>query len=554
MPETRARDSQGHHIQAHHIQGRDIVAENQKSSRRIRRYFVSITVANAFISIVALTILGIFFGFVTQLVTVTSLYSKVTSAADQLRIDNDPLLGPAARPPFDTLKSDVSLLRLAVQTVERHGVKVTTSSIFAHSLSLIDRGLGQLEEERFSQSGQASVQTGARMITAASIASTDAELAPSNFLEQFGYWGLAFGVFALVGVSYLSMLILAAVNGVLRWNADVIRQAQDISVRTDVSVKSVPYTKLFPGAELLAAQSALISGEFTRQVKEQRALVTSNRKLAKKLSATIKEMDASRDEFRRGARLAAVGNIAGSVSHEINNPVTGVMGYLAFVRKRNRDESLKIYLDKAMREVERIGRIAKSLLVFSRRSAQPVLTPFDIGPSIDNVKTLVEIPLHEASVSLSVHVPTGLPPVRGRVDEFQQCLLNLLLNARDAVKDSPQKLITVRVKKKLGEIHVVVTDSGTGVSEKAQEHLFEPFFTTKTAGQGSGLGLTVTHELMQRMGGNVVFDASHSPGARFVLTLPIFDETTPASLEPAGAVTDQSTPAATATEENERKD
>jgi C4-dicarboxylate-specific signal transduction histidine kinase len=297
-----------------------------------------------------------------------------------------------------------------------------------------------------------------------------------------------------------------------------------MSVREDVSTKSVPIRKLFPGAELLAAQSAIISHELTRQVAEQRALVRRNKKLARQLKASIDEMNESRDQFLRNARLAAVGNIAGSVSHEINNPVTGVMGYLAFVRKRNKDEALSIYLDKAIREVERIGRIAKSLLVFSRRSTQPALTPFDIKPSIENVHTLVGISLHEADVALTVRVPENLPLVNGRVDEFQQCLLNLLLNARDAVKDCTEKTVTLSVKKEKDKIHVIVSDTGTGVSPAAQEHLFQPFFTTKAAGQGSGLGLTVTQELMRHMGGSVTFDSHYSPGARFVLTLPVFEE------------------------------
>ena len=507
---------------SHRLGVSDVVAENHERSQSIRRYFGTITLLNALITSIALILLGVFFAFVSQLVSETLLFSKVTSAADQLRIDNDPLLGPAARPAIDVLRSDVSALTSAVRVVEEHGVRATTASIFDYSLTHIERGLELLAVDRFSQSGQAAVQSGARMITAEAIASTDAKLAPSNFLEQFGYWGIAFGVFALVAVGYLSMLILASVNAVVRWNSEVLRQAQEKSGTNEAHTVRVPARRFFPGAELLTAQSALISEEFTRQLEKERALARRNKRLAKQLTKSLMEMDRTREEFRRNARLAAVGNIAGSVSHEINNPVTGVMGYLSFVRKRNRDETLTVYIDKAIREVERIGRIAKSLLVFSRRTAQPILTPFELRPSIDNVQTLVGISFHEADVTLTVSVQKELPLVNGRVDEFQQCLLNLLLNARDAVKDSPEKRVSVHVKKIKNEIQIAVTDTGTGVSMAAQEHLFEPFYTSKPAGQGSGLGLTVTRELMQHMGGTVDFDAAHTGGARFILTLPVF--------------------------------
>ena len=326
---------------------------------------------------------------------------------------------------------------------------------------------------------------------------------------------------ALAGSVYLVLLLYLSIRATLRWNRDVIASLSEGA--EEMPTVTIPAEWIFPGARVLVTQSASIGADLTERVREQRSLAERNDKLSRELTNTVDELVASRTEFQRSAQMAAVGKVAGAVSHEINNPVTGVLGYLAFIRKRSTNEEVIKYTDKAYNEVQRIGRIAKSLLAFSRHSSSGRPSPFDVGPAVANVVTLVESQMHEAQVEVSLQPSEEIPPVMGLVNEFQQALLNLLLNARDAVKSGGDRRITVSVEQSEDAVSVRVTDTGPGVAADVRGRIFEPFFTTKSAGEGSGLGLSVATELMERMGGSVRLEPDYGPGAQFVLTLPTVD-------------------------------
>jgi two-component system C4-dicarboxylate transport sensor histidine kinase DctB len=337
----------------------------------------------------------------------------------------------------------------------------------------------------------------------------------------------------VVAAIYFLAIMFMSIRSVLIWDQSMLTWFTSKEEKPGLPSVRVPLTRLFPGSRLLTDQSHEIAGNFARQTEKQRQLANKNAKLSDRLQKTVTELVDSREEFARSSQLAAVGKVAGSVSHEINNPVTGVLGYLAFIKKRSTDESLVVWIDKAIKEVERIGRIARSLLVFSRHSATMAPAAFDVGPVIDNVVTLVGPQMREAEVEVVVDPITALPQAIGRVDELQQCLLNVLLNARYALLEQPQKKIWIEMNKAGDSIEISIKDSGTGIPAKVQEHLFQPFYTTKPAGQGSGLGLAVAHELMTGMGGSIRFDKAYAPGARFVLSIPLYDAKKAAQLAKA---------------------
>lgn len=345
-----------------------------------------------------------------------------------------------------------------------------------------------------------------------------------------GYGLMGFAI--LVALYFLAVMFMS-IRAILVWDEQMLTGFAKTGNIPVIPSIQVPGARFFPGATLLTAQSHLIASNFQAQVAKQSMLASKNARLSDELSKTVNELVHSREEFARSSQLAAVGKVAGSVSHEINNPVTGVLGYLKFIKKRTEDESLQVWIDKAIKEVERIGRIARSLLVFSRRSSTSTPAAFDIGPAVENVVTLMGPQMHEAEVEVIVAPSDYLPQAIGRVDELQQCLLNVLLNARYALLDKPQKKIWIDALSTGSTIEIFVTDSGTGIPPKVQENLFQPFFTTKPSGQGSGLGLAVAKELMTAMGGDIRFDKEHGPGARFVLSLPVFDAEKAAATEAA---------------------
>jgi signal transduction histidine kinase len=317
---------------------------------------------------------------------------------------------------------------------------------------------------------------------------------------------------SLAGVVYLVALLFSAIRSNLRWNSLVL----DSLDRGEAAVSSshLRVNRFFPGAGQMAIQTAELSSRMAD-------LVSEKADLSESLQRNVDELRASREEFARSAQLAAIGKLAGSVSHEINNPVTGIMGYIAYARKHVDDPTVLMYLAKAAREIERIGRIAKSLLVFSRHNARNEPLRFDVMLALDNVVTLAKPQMDDASVRIDVESEGVATDALGHIDAFQQALLNLLLNARYALLECEHRVITIVVAYGLESIEVQVRDTGAGVPMAARGSLFEPFFTTKPAGEGSGLGLAVTREVMQRMGGNSDFDGTYGPGARFVLTVPV---------------------------------
>jgi C4-dicarboxylate-specific signal transduction histidine kinase len=356
----------------------------------------------------------------------------------------------------------------------------------------------------------------------------------------FGY--IVMGLSILAAIYFLGIMFMS-IRSILVWDESMIRSFARKESRRALPTIKVPLARFFPGSTLLTEQSHTIASNFGAQVEVQRSLAKKNAKLSDRLQKTVTELVDSREEFARSSQLAAVGKVAGSVSHEINNPVTGVLGYLAFIKKRSTDESLVVWIDKAIKEVERIGRIARSLLVFSRHSATMAPAAFDVGPVVDNVVTLVGPQMREAEVEIIVDPITNLPQAIGRVDELQQCLLNVLLNARYALLDQPQKKIWIEMNKSGDSVEISIRDSGAGIPAKVQEHLFQPFYTTKPAGQGSGLGLAVAHELMTGMGGSIRFDKTYGPGARFVLATPIFDAKKAAKAAESAAAAETTTAA-----------
>lgn len=344
-----------------------------------------------------------------------------------------------------------------------------------------------------------------------------------SLAQQF-YFVLSLSVIAFVSLSYFLILMRTTFSKISSFTSEIMRRLGEGSTYSLPSRRSLSASRLLPGANLIVGETVKLAQMYQGALVKERELFVEQKEMSDKFEATNIELIAAKEETFRAAQLSAIGKVAGSVSHEINNPITGILGYIAYVRKKSTDEDLIKYLGKAQKEVERIGRIAKSLLVFSRHNAAMPSAKFDLASSVENVAVLAGPQLHEALVEIDVAPLGDLPSVNGRVDEFQQCLLNMVLNARDALKSCDEKKIWITARVNTDKVEVLITDSGKGVAEEFREFLFQPFHTTKPAGEGSGLGLSVCRELMNRMGGSAEFDPSYGPGARFILALPIFIE------------------------------
>jgi two-component system NtrC family sensor kinase len=223
-------------------------------------------------------------------------------------------------------------------------------------------------------------------------------------------------------------------------------------------------------------------------------------------------------EVGRSEQLASVGRLAAGVAHEINNPLTGVLAFADMLRdKENMDDQDREDLELIVRETKRVREIVRGLLDFARETPF-VQRPLDINELI--VQTLRLLGKREAFQHIYMVEDLGddLPLVNVDRNQLQQVLLNLTLNACEAMPDGGTLLVSSSSADGFVVIHI--TDTGCGIERKDLDKIFEPFFTTKPVGKGTGLGLSVSYGIVQQHGGTLAVDSEPGKGTTFTITLP----------------------------------
>ena len=205
------------------------------------------------------------------------------------------------------------------------------------------------------------------------------------------------------------------------------------------------------------------------------------------------------EEIRRKEKLAAVGTLAAGVAHEIRNPLSSIKGYATYFGMRFPEGSEDRKAAGVMvREVERLNRVISELIGLSRPSdVRPVAAPLE--DSVAHVLRLIAQDAEKRGVRLVNDLPADLPPARMDPDRLGQALLNICLNALDAMPDGGTLTLGCTVEKQ----HLVlsVTDTGQGIAPENLNHIFDPYFTTK--GHGTGLGLATVHKIVEALEGEV---------------------------------------------------
>lgn len=256
------------------------------------------------------------------------------------------------------------------------------------------------------------------------------------------------------------------------------------------------------------------------------------------LEAARSDLLAARDAIVRSERLASVGRLAAGLAHEVGNPIAALLGLEEVVLQGPLDDETRDLVERMRRETERVHRVMRDLLDFARAEQEPRASEFEASASVrevaEEVAALVKPQRTMRDVTLSVEVARELSAVRIAGTRLQQVLLNLVLNAADAIVDharargiesrgEPLGRIVVRARPGEGKsVRVEVEDDGPGVPDAIRDRLFEPFVTTKEVGKGTGLGLAVCRGLVEGAGGRIALDSGH-PGGRFVIDLPTID-------------------------------
>jgi two-component system NtrC family sensor kinase len=219
-------------------------------------------------------------------------------------------------------------------------------------------------------------------------------------------------------------------------------------------------------------------------------------------------------------KLAAVGQLAAGVAHEINNPLTAIIANAQILhRELPPDHDLQESVDLIARAGARAAQVVRNLLDFARKEDYSLgLT--NLNETLERSLELVQHELLARGVRLEFHPEPSLPPILASQDHLQSVWLNLLLNAIDALEKSPS-YIKITTGREGDEIQISIADNGKGIPPERLTRIFEPFYTTKAPGRGTGLGLSVSHRIVKQHGGHIRVESQLGVGSTFTVILPV---------------------------------
>lgn len=218
-------------------------------------------------------------------------------------------------------------------------------------------------------------------------------------------------------------------------------------------------------------------------------------------------------------KMAAVGTLSAGLAHEVKNPLSAVLGYAQLsMRKLEQPDIIKQHLETIESETRRCNEIIGNLMQFSRQEKGD-FEDLDINEVVEKSVGIVDHQLGLHNVQVATDLAPGIPKVFGIANQLQQVLMNLTINAQQAM-DPDGGTVDIATYFDDENVYISVSDTGPGISQEVAEKIFEPFFTTKAAGEGTGLGLSVTYGIIRDHHGDIRVEQSDGGGARFVVQLP----------------------------------
>ena len=228
------------------------------------------------------------------------------------------------------------------------------------------------------------------------------------------------------------------------------------------------------------------------------------------------------EQLIQAEKLAAMGQMLAGVAHELNNPLTAILGVTELLRDRpGADDSTKRQLELTHRQARRAARIVQNLLEFSR-PASPQKKPLDLNNLLERTLQLHEHSLRRSNIEVDFRLQHGLPGVVGDANQLIQVFLNLITNAEQAIREVRDSgRIQIRSGQNGNQLAVTVQDDGVGIRPEALPRIFDPFYTTKRPGGGTGLGLSICMSIIREHGGSIEAETLPAGGSAFTIYLPI---------------------------------
>lgn len=278
-----------------------------------------------------------------------------------------------------------------------------------------------------------------------------------------------------------------------------------------------------PIQKLSEATRAVATGDFNVHVNvksqdEIGLLAASFNKMASELKTREDALKSAQVALIQSEKMAAFGQLGAGIAHEVKNPLAGILGYAQLaLRKVEKDSPLAKQLEIIEKETKRCKNIIENLMKFARQE-KAEFAPIEVNQVIEDAVAIVDHQLTINRVKIEKELTAGLPKIHGNGNQLQQVLMNLMINAQQAMAEGGKVRVSTRQVE--GLIELRIADTGPGIPPEIQQKIFEPFFTTKPVGKGTGLGLSVSYGIIKDHGGQIRLESEVGKGTTFILTFP----------------------------------
>ncbi len=280
-----------------------------------------------------------------------------------------------------------------------------------------------------------------------------------------------------------------------------------------------------PLERLSDATRTIAKGHFDISVEEGSkdeigTLAASFNQMAVELKHREEALQQAQAQLVQSEKMAAFGQLGAGIAHEVKNPLAGILGCAQLsLRKAEKGSAIEKNLELIEKETRRCKTIIENLLRFARQE-KAAFSCIAVNSVVQDAAAIVNHQLEINQVKLEVIAGEGMAEIHGNANQLQQVLMNLMINAQQAMEGTPGS-VTVRTRGLENRgVEIRVTDTGPGMTPEVKQRIFEPFFTTKPGGKGTGLGLSVSYGIIKDHRGEISVESEPGLGATFIITLP----------------------------------
>jgi signal transduction histidine kinase len=244
--------------------------------------------------------------------------------------------------------------------------------------------------------------------------------------------------------------------------------------------------------------------------------------MEEKVEIRTRELRQAQAQISHQEKMASLGLMAAGIAHEIGNPLTSISSMAQVIKRKTTDEKITDYANNILKNIERISRIVRELVDFSKPSPHKEVEA-DINEIVNSAVSIIKYDRRSKKINFDLNLQPDLPKTVLVPDHLLQVFLNILINAVDA-SEGQETEIRVHTSSADHRIRIDITDQGCGIAAENIQRIFEPFFTTKGVGKGTGLGLTVSYGLIKKLQGEIKVQSEIDKGSTFTVVLPVKQE------------------------------